>query len=245
VDTLLGDRSLCDVRCMHSPRPPDLQRQDGCCGAGANANTDLDCSPACGNGVVENGESCDGNCPTQEDCEDGDPCTLDTVSGVDCRRECSRVPAVLGSNDGCCLSGESWQDDLACPRTYSCGDRCSATDDVSTPGDERAGYVTCGAASCAPDTFCFAPIGAIAKCVPDHLGWNVVVCDGKEDCSIGELCYQVSPEIHSGGTGCGKPVTVDARASECHGDVDCGAGLSCVPNPAPNRPWSVYWCASK
>jgi hypothetical protein len=32
---------------------------DGCCPKNANATTDADCAPVCGNGVVERGESCD------------------------------------------------------------------------------------------------------------------------------------------------------------------------------------------
>lgn len=34
----------------------------------------------CGNGVIEAGEMCDGNCPTS--CDDGDPCTRGTLSGT-------------------------------------------------------------------------------------------------------------------------------------------------------------------
>jgi hypothetical protein len=33
---------------------------DGCCPAGADAVSDLDCDPVCGNGIVESGEECDG-----------------------------------------------------------------------------------------------------------------------------------------------------------------------------------------
>jgi hypothetical protein len=39
-------------------------------------------SPECGNGIVEPGENCDGNCPTS--CDDGDVCTRDMLRGTDC-----------------------------------------------------------------------------------------------------------------------------------------------------------------
>jgi hypothetical protein len=32
---------------------------DGCCPLGCNAYSDADCSPDCGNGVIEEGETCD------------------------------------------------------------------------------------------------------------------------------------------------------------------------------------------
>ena len=34
---------------------------DGCCAPGCNATNDSDCTPICGNGVVEAGETCDGD----------------------------------------------------------------------------------------------------------------------------------------------------------------------------------------
>ena len=43
---------------------------DGCCPAGCESGTDSDCSSSCGNGVVDSGETCDGDCPTV--CSDAD-----------------------------------------------------------------------------------------------------------------------------------------------------------------------------
>ena len=43
---------------------------DGCCPDGANANTDEDCSPVCGNDVMESGEECDdGNTTPGDGCD--------------------------------------------------------------------------------------------------------------------------------------------------------------------------------
>jgi cysteine-rich repeat protein len=55
---ILSDAGTCSARCSNTPiqSPHDF---DGCCPAGANANTDADCDPVCGNGVVEPGEGCD------------------------------------------------------------------------------------------------------------------------------------------------------------------------------------------
>jgi cysteine-rich repeat protein len=44
---------------------------DGCCTLGANANTDTDCAPVCGNGAREDAESCDdGNAAAGDGCSD-------------------------------------------------------------------------------------------------------------------------------------------------------------------------------
>jgi cysteine-rich repeat protein len=57
TDTL-HSAGTCNASCTHDPvtLPTD---GDGCCPAGNNNNTDSDCAPVCGNGVVEAGETCD------------------------------------------------------------------------------------------------------------------------------------------------------------------------------------------
>ena len=66
-----------------------------CSGAvGPSASPERDASePVCGNGVVEPPELCDGDCPTS--CDDGDPCTTDSLVGSGCDRQCihTRVTA--------------------------------------------------------------------------------------------------------------------------------------------------------
>ncbi len=56
-------------------------------------------TPCCGNGVVETGETCDGDCPTA--CDDGDACTDDALAGKpsQCDVECVGTPAPGSSND--------------------------------------------------------------------------------------------------------------------------------------------------
>lgn len=69
-DIRTGDPSTCNVQCGHEliATPVD---GDGCCRyqAHANANTDSDCKPVCGNGVSESGEECDdGNKQSADGC---------------------------------------------------------------------------------------------------------------------------------------------------------------------------------
>src|SRR5262249_36186886 len=88
LDTLTGSPDNCNVECMHTPitMPHD---NDGCCPSGANNNTDKDCAAACGNGIREASEECDGtpdctaDCklkmssppPDHPECTDGSTCT--------------------------------------------------------------------------------------------------------------------------------------------------------------------------
>ncbi len=75
-------------------------------------------APVCGDGVVEDGERCDGDCP--DTCDDHDPCTTDTLEGsaATCDSTCVFTPKTAGdcaSLDGCCPEGCAPQGDLDCP----------------------------------------------------------------------------------------------------------------------------------
>jgi hypothetical protein len=67
TDVQLGDADACNLECMN-PVITEFQNDDGCCPPGANAFTDLDCPPQCGNAVVESGEQCDGGGLCKPDC---------------------------------------------------------------------------------------------------------------------------------------------------------------------------------
>jgi len=71
--------------------------------------------PTCGNGHIDPGETCDGNCPTS--CDDGQLCTVDTLSGSAgaCNAACSNAPInACVSGDGCCPAGCGGQGDSDC-----------------------------------------------------------------------------------------------------------------------------------
>jgi MYXO-CTERM domain-containing protein len=110
----------CDVSCQFTPvtKPRD---NDGCCPPSANAANDNDCSPNCGNGVLEPGEKCDtaiaagqtGACPTV--CDDNDPCTTDAISGSACNQVCAFTPVTQPkNNDGCCPAAANSLNDNDC-----------------------------------------------------------------------------------------------------------------------------------
>lgn len=71
--------------------------------------------PVCGNGSVEAGERCDGDCPAT--CDDGDACTDDALTGsaATCDATCGAAPkACTAGRDGCCPAGCTTDTDVDC-----------------------------------------------------------------------------------------------------------------------------------
>jgi cysteine-rich repeat protein len=67
-DTLVS-AGTCNAVCSNTPIIV-IGPADGCCPPGGNANNDADCSPVCGNGVIETGEQCDdGNTTPGDGCD--------------------------------------------------------------------------------------------------------------------------------------------------------------------------------
>lgn len=119
------DGSACTANCVSSPITAATDG-DGCCPSGANANTDNDCTAACGNGALELGEVCDtgivmgaGVCPTT--CDDAQACTTDVLmNGNTCQATCSNTAITMPiNNDGCCPAGANSGNDNDC--LASCG----------------------------------------------------------------------------------------------------------------------------
>ncbi|MBN1655434.1 MAG: hypothetical protein JXA30_16835 [Deltaproteobacteria bacterium] len=63
----LGSAELCNLSCARKP-VTDLINDDGCCPDGADANTDTDCLPTCGNGIREANEECDSRPGCNDQC---------------------------------------------------------------------------------------------------------------------------------------------------------------------------------
>jgi cysteine-rich repeat protein len=67
TDMLLSP-GTCSAACSFTPITA-IGPNDGCCPPGGNANTDPNCMPVCGNGVMEMGEACDdGNTNNNDSC---------------------------------------------------------------------------------------------------------------------------------------------------------------------------------
>ena len=109
---------------------------------------------------------------------------------------------------------------------------CAPDDDVRTPGDERAGYFVCRSEPaapgivCGPDAVCCLTDGP--RCVSAAQGcedvYNVMSCDGPEDCRGGEHC-----ETLTHGTSC---TSSEGSITWCHTDADCVDIVPWLPDGA-------------
>lgn len=87
----------------------------------ANDGCASDCTLECGDGTVTGAELCDtaiaagdpGACPA--DCDDGDACTTDSLTGADCSAECVHGDITVPTDgDGCCPPGADSSTDADC-----------------------------------------------------------------------------------------------------------------------------------
>lgn len=94
---ITGSISDCTATCMRGtvtePKPGD-----GCCPRNANTQTDSDCRPMCGDGVVSTGEDCDNGsgsptrCPSTSICENMQPAaggSCPRLTGSGCNAKCT------------------------------------------------------------------------------------------------------------------------------------------------------------
>ncbi len=152
--------------------------------------------PECGNGVVEIGEFCDGDCPAN--CDDGNPCTLDVAWGAAelCAAGCAHgsemcapMPTEPACGDGMCNGSEACgscaMDCGVCPPR--CGD--GTCNEGETCG---ACAMDCGACPVTPavcgDGVCQPDAGEhCGRCNQDCQNRNAGSC-GNGQCSPGEIC---------------------------------------------------------
>ncbi len=207
IDTPNGSAANCNAVCAHEPIV-SCAHGDGCCPAGCNAVVDDDCSPTCGNAVVEPGETCDpsSSCPTS--CSDGNACTIDQLTGsaANCNAVCAHEPIVsCGDGDGCCPVG--------CNAAVD--DDCSATcgNSVVEPGE-----------TCDPSTSCLTSCGDGNACTIDQLTGSAANCNAActheviVSCADGDGCCP---------GGC-EAVTDDDCSPSCGNGV-VESGESCDP----------------
>lgn len=114
--------------------------------------------PECGNGMIEDGETCDGDCSA--DCDDNNACTMDTISGsaMMCDVVCNNVEVIstCGPADDCCPGGCQIGDDPDCtidsidctkPSTWPTAWTALEDEIVAAVNMNRAMGGTCGATS--------------------------------------------------------------------------------------------------
>ena len=188
--TLTGSAADCSARCAPRPITTCAATRDGCCPMGCTATTDGDCSPTCGNGIKEAGETCDtalsepspGACVRR--CDDLNTCTDDLLlSSGTCHATCDITPITLFmSGDGCCPPGGNHNLD------GDCGPECG-NGVLERPDEECDRAIPAGAPGACP-TNCpsidacqrqrleGAPTTCSARCAPDPV----------TTCRSGDMC---------------------------------------------------------
>ncbi len=120
TDTRVGAADACTLRCQYDVVTACLDG-DGCCPSACDAASDADCSASCGDGILDPGETCDGDCVAV--CSDEDACTQNRRLGSssDCSAECVFLPvSECVADDDCCAVGCTSETDTDC--SDSCGD---------------------------------------------------------------------------------------------------------------------------
>jgi|GEM_PF-7018677 len=214
LDTYTGSASTCRAECTHTPVVED---DDGCCAPGVSPSADNDCQAArCNNGLVEIGESCDGDdCPVDAatDCDDGTLCTRDTIADLGtCRARCRHTP-VRNDMDRCCAPGQTATDDVDCmcgngaidPSEF-CDGNCPTKSDCNDNNPCTADSLVGSAKDCS------------ARCVN-----AAIVLTGDNCCAPGQT-NQTDPDCQVT-KGCGNDVLEEGETCEVDG---CPTKESCV-----------------
>ncbi len=193
-------------------------------------DTAPDTGPTCGNGILDPGEICDGDCPT---CDDGDPCTDDVTAGSaeTCNVVCSTTPVTACvDGDACCPAGCASDTDMDCPCIPTtcidagrvCNtlpDGCGQTLDCGTCANEESCLGGACQASLGVGDSCPQGQGCpqTGACITEaNAGWPGGYCSlacpaGDTDCPAGTHC-----EANFG-----------ACVLSCTEDSECSPGYGC------------------
>ena len=223
-DKLEGSPATCDAVCVFE-QIDTCTDNDGCCPANCNYTNDSDCMATCGNGVLEGGEICDGDCP--ESCDDANACTIDEMSGTaeSCNTMCAyRFISVCQDGDGCCPAGCNNEEDSDCD--YVCGD-----------GFVENGELCDGncPVSCDDGNACTTDVlnGSAASCDASCANLLIVECiDGDGCCAAG--CKADNDSDCSGSCGNGQLEGGELCDGNC--PVDCEDGDSCTVDQLSGSP---------
>lgn len=235
-------------RCAARCEPREITQaipNDGCCPSGATPETDNDCSATCGNGRVENGETCDppGACPQQSTCRTELTCMSARFTGAPdtCSARCELVPIVSCVNgDHCCPSGCSEQEDDDCP--VGVRRPTSATQPASgaSSGSMGAGAAGSAAADAAVSAEPMVPptctedcdaASSMARCTQVH-------ADGAGACEVCDCAYCADPFL-----ACEAQESEGARDA-CRSLIQCAARTKCSGLDCYCGAFAVNVCAS-
>lgn len=241
---VVGDPASCSSSCeVTRNTTPSGDVMDGCCPPGATLSIDSDCTPVCGNGVVDVGETCDSpaSCAALPACESNDACTRAVVTGGEdsCDLACDYqdVTECSSEEDGCCPAGCDGSSDVDCPPVELCGngvidlennehcdgDSCPTAEDCATMvGSCERGRLVGDASKCTarcaidPITTCDLENGADGCCPEGCNSKTDLDCEpvcGNDVIEDGELCDPSCPENCDNGNPC---TEYDLKGTGCN-----------------------------
>lgn len=242
-----GSASDCTADCELVPVTA-CDDGDGCCPSGCTQVLDDDCSATCGDGVIDEGESCEtsGATPCPATCNDNDACTGDvrTGSAANCNVVCTHTDVTQPANgDGCCPDSANANNDDDCDPECGNGARegsevcdgncpASCSDGVACTADTLTGSAATCNARCTYPTIT-APANGDGCCPAggNANGANDDDCPsvcGNDVIEPGELC-------DDGGTaandGCSATCQIEADQQMCLAllpENDACAQCSCL-----------------
>ena len=216
-----GSADTCSVRCDFVPIQL-CDDGDGCCLPGCTVDDDSDCSQVvgdCGNGTIDEGETCDGDCPTS--CASPNACVGATLVGTadSCDARCETTPVqVCQGGDGCCPAACTPSNDSDC--SGACGN------------GQLDGMETCDGncpTSCNDNVACTTDtlIGSADNCNVQCIYDTVTVCQGGDGCCPANCSSQNDSDCNC------TPRTCASQGFECGQANDgCGQALDCGVCPS-------------
>lgn len=241
IDSVLN-AGTCTAQCSNIAITACSLTKDGCCPTGCNANNDADCSPVCGNAVVEKPETCDtkissgaGSCPNATTCIDAYACTKDSVLNAGtCTAQCSNTNITTCSltKDGCCPNICNAATDVDCPAV--CGNG------VLEPGEKCDIKISSGAGSC--------PTSASCEMKSQCATASVIGTECQAEC-VTQLAKDTAPcdtdGIYCTTQHCMKGSCVLAiNGCDCLKDGDCTNGPACRLGRCDTSKWACTYSAT-
>ncbi len=180
----------------------------------------------CGNGVLDDNELCDGDCPEDETvCDDSDQCTQDSLEGsaASCDAACHNTPiTTCESGDGCCAPGCTAEQDTDCIKGP--GESCRTNEDCGESGQcaRATGGYCVTETGCRPGATCGEGEG-ICLSLGNNLTGCVPSCEVDADCRTNEG-YSCAPIGSTGDRYCAPGVVQGngMAGAPCTRDSDCG-----------------------
>jgi hypothetical protein len=194
--TQYGTASNCNIECQLMSTAM-CGAVDGCCPPGCMRPQDNDCPDLpmdCGNNMIDPGETCDGNCPTE--CPSAMCLTGELVgSAMTCTATCTfSLITMCADGDSCCPEGcEGMDMDCGSP-PVGIGGPC--VDQAACAADLMNAAATCLPAPTFPDGYCTIQCASTADCpsgaqCQGEFNVCMPVCDTAEpNCRTGYSCQQ-------------------------------------------------------